>query len=277
MYEQDQIKLPEQTFLSAEEEISLSKVIQTSKKEQEKENAIVKMFESNLRLVLNMAHRYNRSSSMPVEELYNAGRVGLLKAIHRYRPEKFHTRFTTYATPWIQSYIRDALYSNSAVKIPVNIINGAYRKRKIQNDDSEISENEIQEKLQLTDIQMDKVNKANISVLNLDAPMSESHSDGHSATSVSECVADENAAIPGHYNFTDDRYDCMLEALYELDEMSRDIVISQMASDNRVTLRELGRKYRMSGEGIRKVKLKAMDHLKQKIMYKMNQKEFSED
>jgi RNA polymerase primary sigma factor len=74
------------------------------------------MVERNLRLVIALARRH-RNRGVPFADLVQEGTIGLVRAVERfdYRRE---VKFSTYATWWIQSSLRDAVASGQAIRIP---------------------------------------------------------------------------------------------------------------------------------------------------------------
>jgi DNA-directed RNA polymerase sigma subunit (sigma70/sigma32) len=98
-----------------------------------------------------------------------------------------------------------------------------------------------------------------------------SHRDGSTGehTTIGDLMPDEHAEIPGDNGVTDSRYDYLEEAMSELDDMSKDIVMSQILRADKVKLSDLGDKYGITGERVRQIKKKALDQLKQKIVYRM--------
>jgi len=251
-------------LLTAEREKELGKVIQSGNHDISKENAIIELVQHNMRLAISEANKYSRNYNMPIEELFNAGRAGLIKAAYGYDPT-FNTRFSTYAIPWIRQGIRELMHGNSPVKIPLHIINGKYKKAQVLAAKGDITDREVCDELDLTDVQMDKINLANVSSICLDMMIKE---DG--STKVSDVIADENAIIPGEMVGMDDlRYDYLDDALADIDEISKDVIRSQVMDGDKTTLHDIGQKYGITGERVRQIKYKALKELKSKILYRM--------
>lgn len=250
-------------LLTAEREKELGKVIQANEHTIHREDAIVELVQHNMRLAISEANKYSRNFNMPVEELFNAGRAGLIKAAYGYDPN-FNTRFSTYAIPWIRQGIRELMHGNSPVKIPLHIINGKYKKAKILAEKGDITDREVCEELELTDAQMDKINLANVSSICLDMTIKED-----SNTTVSDIIADQNAVIPGETGLDDIRYDYLEDALSDIDEISQAVIRSQIMESDKVTLYDIGKKYGITGERVRQIKEKALKELKNKIIYRM--------
>lgn len=69
------------------------------------------MIQANLRLVIKVAKHFG-GRGMPMEDLVNEGNVGLMNAVDRFDPT-VGTRFSTYASYWIDQAIRRAVQSAS--------------------------------------------------------------------------------------------------------------------------------------------------------------------
>lgn len=260
-------------LLSAEREFELGRAIQEVKSKKAKDDAIIELVEHNLRLVINEARKYSKKSSVSLEELYCCGREGLIKAAFNYNPVKYKTRFSTYAVQWIKQGIRKSIYKSDAVKIPAHIINGLYRKNKLIEQHGDLPNRKIKKMLKVTDAQLDKINKANVSSVSIDKPICgtrNSSLDG--IMTLSEVIPDGHAKIPGTDFIKDPRMEYLGEAINELDNMSKDILFSQIMGDEKVKLRELGLKYKVTGERIRQLKQKALKHLRSSIEEKMSGK-----
>jgi RNA polymerase sigma factor (sigma-70 family) len=258
-------------LLTAEREKELGKIIQKFKKGKKKDEAIIELVEHNIRLAINEAYKYSRMSSVPIDELYSAGRAGLIRAAYDYNPVKFKTRFSTYATPWIRQGIRETIHGNSPVKIPMHIVNGLYRKNKAVEANGDMSNGELCKELELTEAQLDKINKAHISSVSLNMPLSPhgSYESGDHLT-LGDVMPDPDANIPGEDGLDDPRHDFLMEAMGELDEMSQEIIKAQILNADKTNLSDLGERFCISGERVRQIKDNALNQMKKKIVYRMS-------
>ena len=84
------------------------------------------MIEGNLRLVLSVIQRFaGRGENM--DDLFQIGCIGLIKAIDHFDAEQFSVRFSTYGVPMIAGEIRRFLRDSSAVRVSRSMRDIAYK------------------------------------------------------------------------------------------------------------------------------------------------------
>ncbi len=84
------------------------------------------MIEGNLRLVLSVIQRFSgRGENM--DDLFQIGCIGLMKAIDNFDVELYDVRFSTYGVPMIAGEVRRFLRDSSAVRVSRSMRDTAYK------------------------------------------------------------------------------------------------------------------------------------------------------
>jgi RNA polymerase primary sigma factor len=82
--------------------------------------AVDRMIQSNLRLVIKLARHY-ANRGLPIEDLIQEGVLGLRRATQKFDPDK-GWRFSTYATWWIRQSVSRALTTSvRTIKLPGHV------------------------------------------------------------------------------------------------------------------------------------------------------------
>src|SRR5262245_61588218 len=111
-------------LLTREQETELAKQVAAGD-----EAARKRLVESNLRLVVMLARRY-QGRGLPLPDLFAEGNLGLIRAVEKFRWDR-GTRFSTYATWWIRQAIQRALANQARlIRLPVHVeaLLGKYRR-----------------------------------------------------------------------------------------------------------------------------------------------------
>lgn len=111
-------KLP---VLKNEEKEALFVKIQNGDKEAREE-----YIKGNLRLVLSVIKRFSGSAEN-VDDLFQIGCIGLIKALDNFDPEGHDVKFSTYAVPMIIGEIKRFLRDNQALRVSRSVKDVAYK------------------------------------------------------------------------------------------------------------------------------------------------------
>ncbi|MBL8877895.1 MAG: sigma-70 family RNA polymerase sigma factor, partial [Phycisphaerales bacterium] len=96
--------------------------------QQDAAEARAQMVQANLRLVISVAKNF-RNRGLPMEDLVNEGNLGLMQAVDRFDPD-VGSRFSTYASYWIDQSIRRAVQNGAQmIHIPSYLIEHIGRMR----------------------------------------------------------------------------------------------------------------------------------------------------
>ncbi|GAC1444385.1 MAG: RNA polymerase sigma factor RpoD [Chloroflexota bacterium] len=117
-------------LLTAQEEIELAKQVESGN-----EDAVQRLIQSNLRLVVHVAKRYlNRG--MPMLDLIQEGNFGLMRAVQKYDWRRGF-RFSTYAAWWIRQAMTRAIADKARIiRLPAHVQD---RVREMNNSWEELS------------------------------------------------------------------------------------------------------------------------------------------
>ena len=116
-------------LLTAEEEVELAQRI-----EQGDPEAKERMINSNLRLVVSLAKRY-QGNDLPLLDLIQEGILGLIRAAEKFDWRRGY-KFSTYATFWIRQAIQRGIANKArTIRIPVHI---GQRERKVARVEREL-------------------------------------------------------------------------------------------------------------------------------------------
>lgn len=121
-------KISKFPVLTSEEEKELARQASLGNKE-----AKIKLIQSNLRLVINIARKSIHVSKLSMADLIQEGNLGLIAALDKYN-WKLGYKFSTYATWWIKQAMFKAISEQShCMKIPVYIQETLSKYKKIKN------------------------------------------------------------------------------------------------------------------------------------------------
>jgi RNA polymerase primary sigma factor len=243
-------------LLTAAEEVALAKRIERGDM-----MAKDRMINSNLRLVVSIARRY-QGQGLPLSDLVQEGMLGLIRAT-----EKFDWRrgfkFSTYATLWIRQAIQRGLENSARViRLPVHI---AQRERRISRVTRELttklgrdpSDEEISEAAELPLEEVIEIRKAAQQVTSLDQPVGD---DGDA--SLGDLMADEQPE-PDAEVASRMREETVEKAIAELPERERNVVRLRfgLGGEAPTTLRDAGRRLGITAERTRQIEESALRHL----------------
>ena len=225
------------------------------------ENAIRRMVDCNLRLVVSVAREY-AGRGVPLLDLIQEGSIGLLVAARKF-DYTLDYRFSTYATKWFRQGVTRCLMNHAQlIRVPLHT---AERMRKVvaaktalqQELGEEPTEEQIAQKCDLTVEKVCQLLKLTPQTVSLDAPAGEE--DGSLA------VLLENAEAPEpHAELIRMEMKQILEGLLSaLTDRQQQILRLHFGMEDGVchSLEEIGTRIGVSKERVRQIERQAMERL----------------
>ena len=248
-------------LLTPPEEIALARRVQRGDKK-----AREHMITANLRLVVKIARGYE-GLGLPLLDLINEGNIGLMKGVQRFKLGK-GAKFSTYASLWIKQAIRRALSNTSkTIRLPVHVVDRLTHMRRAEVKlreilDREPTDDEVADELGMDARRVRRYRDASRAPVSLDSPVSDDD-----ATSISEHVADANAAAPFAAIVQHNDHELVKAVLATLDARESRILAMRFGLDNGrpKTLEEVGARLGVTRERIRQIQEQALQKMRVKI------------
>lgn len=224
------------------------------------EDALRRMVNSNLRLVVSVAREYT-GRGVPLLDLIQEGSIGLLIAAKKF-DYTLDFRFSTYATKWIRQRISKCLSGKGTIRVPTHTLDKirkllAVRGEWMQQHGGEPTLEQLAEVSGLPASRVQQLLQLSPEVCSLDAPVGEEDS------SLGQLI--ENTQDPQPYEnlVREELNEILNQLLQDLEPRQRQIIRLHYGLEDgqRHSLSEIAQMLGVSKERARQIEKRAMEKL----------------
>lgn len=231
------------------------------------ERARAQLINSNLRLVVSIARRY-QGHGLSLLDLIQEGSLGLMRAVDKFDPGR-GLKFSTYATYWIRQSVGRAIADHGrTVRLPVHLGErlarlARVRQQLIQRLDREPTPEEVASEAGLTPEQVTRAEQAALTPASLD----EAHTEDGTGT-LAEVISDPLQPSPpdevSHALLRDD----LSEAMSHLTPRERHILCLRygLHGETALTLEQIGQRLNLTRERVRQLESEALKKLRDPLL-----------
>lgn len=246
-------------ILTKGEEISLAKKVKSGDKK-----AFNEMVEGNLRLVVDIAKRY-QGKGLDMMDLIQEGNLGLMKAVSLYDVDMGY-RFSTYAMWWIKQSIYRAISNNSTtIRLPVYLRDlknkiASYKSTFLISCGREPTYSEISIKFGLNVKYIRKVESIDVNILSIDTPI------GYEDGILADILKDETVDVEGDIEESALVKD-IKGILLRLSPRERYIINERFGFGTGIckTLEDIGNDLGITRERVRQIEKRSLDKIRESV------------
>jgi len=261
MYLREIGKMP---LLSGEEEVSLAK-----RKEKGDKEAVQKLVQSNLRLVVSIAKKFAGKGGLTLLDLIQEGNIGLFRAVEKFDYRKGY-KFSTYATWWIRQAITRALADQSrTIRIPVHMVETINKfqqvqRRLIQDLGREPLPEEIAAEMEEEVEKIRHIIKISQETVSLETSVGDDDSED---SKLGDFIEDLKSVTPSKAASRELLRDHIKEIIADLTPREQKILEMRFGLEDGVahTLEEVGQEFGVTRERIRQIEAKALEKMEEHV------------
>ena len=225
---------------------------------------------SQLRFVVHIARTYS-GYGLPLADIIQEGNVGLMKAVKKFDPDK-GVRLVTYAVHWIRAEIHEFVFDNWKIvkvattkaqrKLFFKLRNSKKKIGWLTNDEKSLIANDLGVKTK--DVATMEERLASKDVL-FDRPEDDSDSYVSPAGFLPAPNSDPSRLVEKE-NWLESNIELLSEAMDNLDNRSKEVLKLRWLTEEKVTLKELAKKFNVSLERVRQIEEQAILDLREQLL-----------
>ena len=225
---------------------------------------------SQLRFVVHIARTYS-GYGLPLADIIQEGNVGLMKAVKKFDPDK-GVRLVTYAVHWIRAEIHEFVFDNWKIvkvattkaqrKLFFKLRNSKKKIGWLTNDEKNLIANDLGVKT--TDVEVMEERLASKDVL-FDRP-EDDDSAYVSPAGFLPAPNSDPSKLAEEENWLESNIELLSEAMEKLDNRSKEVLKLRWLTEEKVTLKELAKKFNVSLERVRQIEEQAILDLREQLL-----------
>ena len=225
---------------------------------------------SQLRFVVHIARTYS-GYGLPLADIIQEGNVGLMKAVKKFDPDK-GVRLVTYAVHWIRAEIHEFVFDNWKIvkvattkaqrKLFFKLRNSKKKLGWLTNDEKNLIANDLGVKTR--DVETMEQRLASKDVL-FDRPEDDNDSYVSPAGFLPAPNSDPSRLVEKE-NWLESNIELLSEAMDNLDNRSKEVLKLRWLTEEKVTLKELAKKFNISLERVRQIEEQAILDLREQLL-----------